>query len=73
MIGDNPKADIRGARQRGGTWRSILVRTGVYNSPNHINNSNTSINSSDNDPDDPADVVCNDVNEAVNYIIDKYK
>ena len=73
MIGDNPKADIRGARQRGGTWRSILVRTGVYNSHNHTNNSNTSINSSDNDPDDPADVVCDDVNDAVNYIIDKYR
>ncbi|XP_039161970.1 uncharacterized CDP-alcohol phosphatidyltransferase class-I family protein C22A12.08c-like [Eucalyptus grandis] len=30
MIGDNPKIDIRGARQAGDPWFSILTRTGVF-------------------------------------------
>lgn len=29
-IGDNPHADIQGANDAGDNWRSILVRTGIY-------------------------------------------
>ncbi|CAE7853588.1 hypothetical protein AK812_SmicGene9472 [Symbiodinium microadriaticum] len=36
MIGDNPAADIRGANAAQGPWRSILVRTGVYQGPSHF-------------------------------------
>ncbi len=28
-IGDNPAADIRGANNAGGRWKSVLTRTGV--------------------------------------------
>jgi HAD superfamily hydrolase (TIGR01456 family) len=31
-IGDNPTSDIRGANAAGNQWRSILVRTGVFDS-----------------------------------------
>ncbi|MCI16264.1 cat eye syndrome critical region protein, partial [Trifolium medium] len=30
MIGNNPAVDIRGARQTGHPWFSILTRTGVF-------------------------------------------
>jgi HAD superfamily hydrolase (TIGR01456 family) len=30
-IGDNPLSDIKGANAAGGKWRSMLVRTGVWN------------------------------------------
>lgn len=30
MIGDNPKSDISGANALGDPWRSVLVRTGVF-------------------------------------------
>ncbi|KAJ6322890.1 hypothetical protein OIU77_012680 [Salix suchowensis] len=30
MIGDNPSVDIKGARQAGHPWFSILTRTGVF-------------------------------------------
>ncbi|KAK3009552.1 hypothetical protein RJ639_013782, partial [Escallonia herrerae] len=30
MIGDNPSVDIKGARQAGNPWFSILTRTGVF-------------------------------------------
>lgn len=55
-VGDNPKSDIRGARNAGPRYRSILVRTGVFNMP------------LDNDPDDPADYVVNNVAEAMELI-----
>jgi len=53
-IGDNPAADIRGARNAGRPWIPILVRTGCFSSED-----------GDNDPRDPADYVFQDVNEAV--------
>lgn len=37
MVGDNPAADIDGANARKGAdarWRSLLVRTGVYQEAN---------------------------------------
>ncbi|KAK9829998.1 hypothetical protein WJX72_009132 [[Myrmecia] bisecta] len=53
MVGDNPKADVRGARLRGPPWVPILVRTGVFQGPEA------------NDPEDPADIVVDDVAAAV--------
>ena len=29
-IGDNPKSDIRGANGFGGIWKSVLVRSGIF-------------------------------------------
>lgn len=31
MVGDNPEVDVRGASDAGHPWRSVLVRTGVFN------------------------------------------
>lgn len=55
-VGDNPKSDIRGANNAGEKWKSVLVRTGVFTG-------------TDNDPDDPADVVVEDILDAINYIL----
>lgn len=54
-IGDNPKSDIRGANAAGCHWRSILVRTGVFQGGS-------------NDEQDPADFVVHDVLEAVRLV-----
>lgn len=56
-IGDNPKSDVRGANAAGAAWKSVLVRTGIFQSPLA------------NDPIDPADHVCNNVEEAVDLIL----
>lgn len=57
-VGDNPKSDIRGANNAGPQWRSVLVRTGVFNDINAAN-----------DVKDPADFVCDDLSAAVDLII----
>lgn len=54
MIGDNPAADIRGARAAGTPWIPVLVRTGVFSS------------SAANSLQDPADIVADDVLHFVN-------
>ena len=51
-VGDNPQADIRGANNAGSHWRSVLVRTGIHESD-------------ENDKENPADLFCNDVEEAM--------
>jgi HAD superfamily hydrolase (TIGR01456 family) len=56
MVGDNPAADIRGATLAGRPWNSLLVRTGVFRGDH-------------NDARDPADVVVQDVSEAVDHIL----
>ena len=56
-IGDNPRSDVRGANNAGDQWTSILVRTGCFQGEN-------------NDPDDPADIVVQDVREAMESILD---
>ncbi|XP_010496797.1 PREDICTED: uncharacterized protein YKR070W isoform X1 [Camelina sativa] len=56
MIGDNPKIDIRGARQAGSPWFSILTRTGVFKGK-------------DNHAEFPADLVVDTVEEAVDFIL----
>jgi HAD superfamily hydrolase (TIGR01456 family) len=55
MIGDNPTSDIRGSRNAGPNWTSILVRTGVFKG--------------ENDAADPADIVVESIREAVDYIV----
>jgi HAD superfamily hydrolase (TIGR01456 family) len=52
MVGDNPASDVRGARNRGRPWHSLLVRSG-----NFRGGGNCDV--------DPADTVVADVHEAV--------
>ncbi len=52
-MGDNPKADIAGAKAQGLPWVSMLVRTGVFSGDTK------------NDEEHPADVVVDDVLDAV--------
>ncbi|KAL8129879.1 hypothetical protein V2J09_019034 [Rumex salicifolius] len=58
MIGDNPAVDIKGARQAGQPWFSILTRTGVFRGK-------------DNDSEYPADMVVDTVEEAVDFILER--
>ncbi|KAF5729537.1 hypothetical protein HS088_TW21G01704 [Tripterygium wilfordii] len=58
MIGDNPLVDIKGARQAGNPWVSILTRTGVFRGQH-------------NHAEFPADLVVDTVEEAVDYILQK--
>ncbi|KAL3530659.1 hypothetical protein ACH5RR_009981 [Cinchona calisaya] len=58
MIGDNPSVDVKGARQAGHPWFSILTRTGVFKGK-------------ENHAEYPADVVVDCVEEAVDYILRK--
>lgn len=51
-IGDNPAADIAGANAAGDHWTSVLVRTGIFAG-------------GANDPLDPADIVVDDVGQAI--------
>ena len=51
MVGDNPKSDIAGANALGGPWRSVLVRSGVFQGVN--------------DSEFPAHVVVDTVADAV--------
>lgn len=61
MVGDNPAADIQGANRRGGPWRSILVRTGVFKGQHDH----------DNHPHHPATHCRHGVAEAVQLIVEK--
>ncbi|KAF3433826.1 hypothetical protein FNV43_RR24929 [Rhamnella rubrinervis] len=56
MVGDNPVVDIKGAKQAGHPWFSILTRTGVFKER-------------DNHAEFPADLVVDTVEEAVDYIL----
>ncbi|EOY18494.1 Hydrolase family protein / HAD-superfamily protein isoform 1 [Theobroma cacao] len=56
MIGDNPSVDVKGARQSGHPWFSILTRTGVFRGK-------------DNHAEFPANLVVDTVEEAVDYIL----
>ncbi|KAK7261410.1 hypothetical protein RIF29_27720 [Crotalaria pallida] len=58
MIGDNPAVDIRGARQTGHPWFSILTRTGVFKGKGNHDKF-------------PADLVVDTVEQAVDYILTK--
>ncbi|KAJ0764276.1 putative HAD-superfamily hydrolase, subfamily IIA, HAD superfamily [Helianthus annuus] len=58
MIGDNPSVDIKGARQAGHPWFSILTRTGVFRGK-------------ENHSDYPADQVVDTVEEAVEFILQR--
>jgi HAD superfamily hydrolase (TIGR01450 family) len=63
MVGDNPRADVRGARRAGAPWTSVLVRTGVFGSGGGGGDDGRPF--PDNDVTDPADVVVADVRAAV--------
>lgn len=54
MMGDNPKADIRGANNIG--WYSFLTQTGIHVGP-------------ENDLNDPATFVVENFHEAVQIIL----
>ncbi|EFJ29788.1 hypothetical protein SELMODRAFT_90836, partial [Selaginella moellendorffii] len=56
MVGDNPATDIRGAKEAGKPWFSILVRTGCFRGIN-------------NDEEFPADGVVDNIVEAVDFIL----
>ena len=56
MIGDNPSVDIKGGNENG--FKTILVRTGVFNEENK-----------DNCDKHPATYCVNDINDAINLII----
>jgi ribonucleotide monophosphatase NagD (HAD superfamily) len=58
MVGDNPAADIRGANSAGGPWKSLLVRTGVFQG-----------GEGDNDRRDPAHRCVAGIREAVDYAL----
>ncbi|GMG99373.1 hypothetical protein Nepgr_001213 [Nepenthes gracilis] len=58
MVGDNPSVDIKGARQAGHPWISVLTRTGVFHGK-------------ENHEEFPADLVVDTVEEAVDYILTK--
>jgi HAD superfamily hydrolase (TIGR01456 family) len=58
-IGDNPLSDIAGANAQGAQFFSILVRTGVFKG--------------DNDKQHPAQFVCDDVTQAIQFIADREK
>ncbi len=60
MVGDNPRADVRGANNAGPLWKSILVETGVFEGRRA---------GLANDATDPAAHVCRDVSEAVDVIV----
>jgi ribonucleotide monophosphatase NagD (HAD superfamily) len=63
-IGDNPRSDIRGANAAGENWKSILVRTGVYND-NNIQDKLDIENSSD-----KPSIILDNVLKAVEWIIE---
>ncbi|BAF11676.1 mitochondrial hydrolase YKR070W isoform X1 [Oryza sativa Japonica Group] len=58
MVGDNPKVDINGALKAGPPWSPVLTRTGVFRGK-------------DNDPQYPADLVVDTVEDAINCILEK--
>lgn len=59
-IGDNPVSDIRGANNAGVNWKSVLVKTGIFNGQH------------DNDANDPADEVFDDIYDAVSALINRH-
>ena len=58
MIGDNPEVDILGANRSG--FHSILVKTGIFTGKNNSQRF-------------PAQTVCEDIGEAVEFIIENEK
>ena len=58
-IGDNPKADIKGANDASELWTSVLVRSGVFIGKG-------------NDEKNPADKVVDDVGAALTYIFGEH-
>lgn len=59
MVGDNPLSDIKGANAVG--WKTVLVRTGMFNSPD------------ENDSQNPANLVVENVTVAVPAALKDYQ
>ena len=57
-VGDNPESDIQGANGAGDEWTSIMVRTGMFTGEG-------------NHPIHPADVVVEDVGDALEWILEQ--
>ena len=58
-VGDNPLSDIKGANEAGPMWKSVLVRTGIFNSLDN------------NDKINPADYVLDNLEQSINFILGK--
>jgi HAD superfamily hydrolase (TIGR01456 family) len=58
-VGDNPLSDIKGANQAGPMWKSVLVRTGIFNSVDKNDNLN------------PADYVLDNLEQSIKFILDQ--
>eukprot|EP01036_Dinobryon_divergens_P029104 gene29104-38166_t len=58
-VGDNPLSDIKGANEAGPTWKSVLLRTGIFSSVDK------------NDKLNPADYVLENLEESINFILGK--
>ena len=56
-VGDNPAADVRGANAAGHPWVSVLVKSGVFSG------------ATPNCPNDPAHIVVEDVEAAVDLAL----
>ena len=58
-IGDNPVSDIKGANEAGPSWKSVLVRTGIFSTVD------------DNDKINSADHVFDNLEQSINFILEK--
>ena len=65
MVGDNPQTDIAGANGAGADWTSVLVRTGVFGA----HDTDGGVVPLGNDYEHPADIVVDDVFDAVTTIL----
>ncbi|GAB4814223.1 hypothetical protein N2152v2_001269 [Parachlorella kessleri] len=61
-VGDNPAADVRGANRAGHPWVSVLVKTGVFDGTLYANC-----------PNDPAHMVVDDVEAAVDAVLHRHR
>lgn len=61
-VGDNPAADVRGARSMGHPWVSVLVKTGVFDGTLY-----------ENCPNDPAHIVVDCVDAAVDAALHRHR
>ncbi|KAJ4456898.1 HAD hydrolase [Paratrimastix pyriformis] len=73
MIGDSPVADIAGARAAGRPWYSALVATGMWKPPSSAKDQTAPPAQGSlgafNPVENPADIVCQDVYEACDWIL----
>ena len=61
MVGDNPAADVRGARNAGAPWIAVLVETGVFHTSSLHANATAAA--------DPADRIAKDVLNFIDTVL----